>query len=168
MALLSIGLLPVLVVMLAQDISGPAASGWASFGIAGLVLAWLLLVYLPSKDKERERSVQSKDEQVKALMDRYDSERERERDDRHKRLTEFQVVLNKVSADGLVMVKEMVEQHRKDADNDRAAFEGRQQRTESVIFKAIELQTAEIKAVFQQFMSSICRYNPEQHRGKPT
>ena len=28
------------------------ASGWASFGIAGLVLSWLLMIHLPAKDKQ--------------------------------------------------------------------------------------------------------------------
>ena len=33
---------------------GAGIAGWSSFGLAGLVLAWLLLVHLPNKDKQAE------------------------------------------------------------------------------------------------------------------
>lgn len=59
--------------LLAQtDLTG--ASGWTSFGIAGMVLAWLLLVHLPAKDK-----------QIKELIDKHD---ETEKDQRTAYLAE--------------------------------------------------------------------------------
>lgn len=56
----------------AQAVSGDAfgASGWASFGIAGLVLSWLLLKHLPSKDAQLERLITLGDERALAILDK--------------------------------------------------------------------------------------------------
>lgn len=40
-------------------------SGWASAGIVGLVLSWLLFVHLPAKDKQIERLIDSFRQELK-------------------------------------------------------------------------------------------------------
>lgn len=44
------------------EVGSGAVAGWTSFGLAGLILAWLFLKHLPAKD-----------EQIKGLIDRHDS-----------------------------------------------------------------------------------------------
>ena len=44
------------------------ASGWAGAGLLGLVLGWLLLKHLPSKDAQAERMGQDKDKAVAAVV----------------------------------------------------------------------------------------------------
>ena len=57
--------------VIAQAVTGDAfgASGWASFGIAGLVLSWLLLKHLPSKDAQLERLISSSDERFTTMLE---------------------------------------------------------------------------------------------------
>lgn len=58
-------------ILLAQSVGDLAGSGgWAGAGLLGLVLAWLLLKHLPSKD-----------EQIKGLIDRSDVQRAADRAD---------------------------------------------------------------------------------------
>jgi PAS domain S-box-containing protein len=52
--------------LLAQDVLGGAA-GWSSFGIAGLVLGWLLLKRLPDNDRQLEKLLGDKDRQIKEM-----------------------------------------------------------------------------------------------------
>lgn len=47
-------------------------AGWAGAGLLGLVLAWLLLKHLPTKDAQFESLSRTKDEQILALMNRND------------------------------------------------------------------------------------------------
>lgn len=65
-------------VILAQIIAEDAIgmSGWPSFGIAGLVLGWLLLRHLPAKDQQIERIMEThskrisdKDEQIAKMVE---------------------------------------------------------------------------------------------------
>lgn len=65
------------VLLVAQDGLGGAA-GWSSFGIAGLVLAWLLLRHLPEKDKREDKRIddhraemKGKDELIEKVLARH-------------------------------------------------------------------------------------------------
>lgn len=51
---------------MADPISG--GGGWLGAGLLGLVLAWLLLRHLPSKDAQIERLVESRDAMVRAVV----------------------------------------------------------------------------------------------------
>lgn len=52
----------------AQDVSALAGNaGWAGAGLLGLVLAWLLLWHLPSKDKQIKDLIDGKDAIIKSL-----------------------------------------------------------------------------------------------------
>lgn len=57
-----------------ESISGGA--GWAGAGLLGLVLAWLLLVHLPAKDKRDDAKDKAHDETVAKLMTDFRSETE--------------------------------------------------------------------------------------------
>jgi hypothetical protein len=101
--------------MLAQDstsISGSA--GWVGTGLLGSVLAWLLFVHLPSKDKQLKDMIDSKDTQFKSMVDgmmamvqqkdgqintlvtTFSAERDKDREIRHEALNKYQDALNKV------------------------------------------------------------------------
>lgn len=63
--------------LLAQvdPISAFGAAGWSSFGIAGLILGWLLGIHLPAKDKQvkelnetKDRLLEKKDEVCASLI----------------------------------------------------------------------------------------------------
>jgi len=41
-----------MLMLFAQDVFNGGLAGWSSFGIAGLVLGWLLLKHLPDKDRQ--------------------------------------------------------------------------------------------------------------------
>ncbi len=47
------------------------ATGWTSFGIAGLVLAWLLLKHLPAKDAQIERLISRSDTELRDARKEY-------------------------------------------------------------------------------------------------
>lgn len=49
-----------------DPISGGA--GWAGAGLLGAVLAWLLLVHLPGKDKQLQGFVEAKDAQIRGFV----------------------------------------------------------------------------------------------------
>lgn len=49
-------------------ISGGAAAGWASFGLAGLILIWLFYKHLPSKDLQLEVFMKAKDAHIEAVV----------------------------------------------------------------------------------------------------
>jgi hypothetical protein len=48
------------------DITAPLSgdAGWAGTGLLGAVLAWLLFIHLPNKDKLLTASIEKKDEQI--------------------------------------------------------------------------------------------------------
>lgn len=54
-----------------DPISGGA--GWVGAGLLGLVLAWLLFIHLPAKDKQLAGLIESKDKQLADLVDSRDS-----------------------------------------------------------------------------------------------
>lgn len=49
-------------------------AGWASFGIAGLILAWLFLKHLPDKDSLIERLIEKSDTKVVHIAGAFDVE----------------------------------------------------------------------------------------------
>jgi len=49
-------------------------AGWASFGLAGLVISWLLLKYLPDQEKRMERIVLAHATEIKALNEKHDAQ----------------------------------------------------------------------------------------------
>ena len=75
--------------------SPPAAlsgdAGWAGAGLLGLVLGWLLLWYLPNKDKQFTDFVKAKDEQIKDMVSTHDARQTADR-------AAFQQALDKVVA----------------------------------------------------------------------
>lgn len=59
----------------APTVTGAGIAGWSSFGLAGLILAWLLLKHLPDKDKQIKEmlgdhrdAITEKDGQIKELL----------------------------------------------------------------------------------------------------
>lgn len=96
----------------------PGAGGWASFGLAGLILAWLFMVHLPAKDKL------ILDQSMIARQDR-----DEDRKFRHE-------LGNKFSG----IVAEVLKCFKEETEKDRDARERRDLRVED----ALKLQTAEI------------------------
>jgi hypothetical protein len=46
------------------------ASGWVGAGLLGGVLAWLLFIHLPAKDKQLREVLDAKDKQITDLLDK--------------------------------------------------------------------------------------------------
>lgn len=51
-----------------DPISGGA--GWVGAGLLGVVLAWLLFVHLPAKDKQLKELLEGKDKQIENILTR--------------------------------------------------------------------------------------------------
>lgn len=75
--------------LLAQMEALSGATGWTSFGIAGLVLAWLLLKHIPEKDK-----------QLKDLIDAHSIQTDKAHDD-------CRIERKEVDARHVVAIKDM-------------------------------------------------------------
>ncbi len=45
-------------------------AGWVGAGLLGSVLAWLLFVHLPAKDKQLKELLEGKDKQIEAILTR--------------------------------------------------------------------------------------------------
>lgn len=52
---------------------GLASGGWASAGLLGMVLGWLLIIHLPAKDKQIKELVESKDVLVQGITEKHGS-----------------------------------------------------------------------------------------------
>lgn len=52
-----------------EPISGGA--GWVGAGLLGAVLAWLLLVHIPAKDKQIKDLIEAKDAQYERMLDKF-------------------------------------------------------------------------------------------------
>lgn len=63
-----IGSLALLLAQTPPPIVSGDVAGWSSFGITGLVLAWLLLQHLPAKDKQIKEMQEGKDRQILGLI----------------------------------------------------------------------------------------------------
>jgi hypothetical protein len=61
--------MPWLLLAQGDPISAFGAAGWSSFGIAGLVLGWLLIIHLPAKDKQVKELNESKDKSLEKKDD---------------------------------------------------------------------------------------------------
>lgn len=145
----------VLFAQVTDPLSGGA--GWVGAGLLGAVLAWLLFVHLPGKDKQVGDLVNLKDQQVTAMMKMQIEEREQDRLARHDVANKFQEALTDILKDHKTEFKFMNDQHVRDADRDRAAF---LQRSDSIKL-AIEKQTLEL----QKTIAESCKfYMPN---GKP-
>ena len=60
----------------------PEPSGWAGAGLLGLVLAWLLFIHLPAKDKQIVEANDKKDIQMASVLATMTEERDKDRTDR--------------------------------------------------------------------------------------
>lgn len=61
------------VAVLAQSVADPVAggAGWIGAGLLGSVLAWLLFVHLPAKDKQLKEMIEGKDAMMRDLTDKH-------------------------------------------------------------------------------------------------
>jgi gas vesicle protein len=50
------------------------SAGWTSAGLAGLVLAWLLLKYLPAKDEQLRQLLDAQDKQLKETIESHSTQ----------------------------------------------------------------------------------------------
>lgn len=126
---------------IADPISGGA--GWVGAGLLGLVMSWLLMVHLPSKDKQLRELIDGKDSALKDVMGRQETEREKERLARHEMAGLFQRTIAEISVTNSLT-----------ADKDREIFVQRLDAVRS----AVEKQTTELKTAI---MTS-CRANEYQ------
>ena len=55
-------------------------AGWAGAGLLGLVLAWLLLVHLPSKDKQMAEKDKAKDAAIEKIVMEFAAESRQQRE----------------------------------------------------------------------------------------
>ena len=110
--------------------TGPAALTAA--GLLAMVLAWIFTKHLPAKD-----------EQLKGLLMMQIQERETERSSRSKQSELFAAIIERLH-----------EQHKKDAEADRQAFETRNGKVEAAIMH----QTTELKLELQKQMNSVCKF----------
>lgn len=69
-----------MLLLLAQADSLSGGGGWLGAGLLGLVLAWLLLVHLPAKDKQLDKMMDGKDAALTAQRDKFLLELKEERD----------------------------------------------------------------------------------------
>ncbi len=62
------------VVMAAADeVSTTGIAGWSSFGLAGLILAWLLLKHLPEKDRQLDAKDKAHEARIDVLVKMHDN-----------------------------------------------------------------------------------------------
>lgn len=126
-----------------DPLSGGA--GWMGAGLLGVVLAWLLLLHLPAKDK-----------QMKEMIEVQAKERLEERLSREKVAETLKVSMAESAKEHTSNLKEFQLQHIKDAERDREAFMNRNKNIEA----AIQLQTKEL----QLALGTACRF---QHMPQP-
>lgn len=113
-------------------------SGWLGAGLLGLVLAWLLWVHLPAKDKQIRELIADKDTQLEKLITAWSVDREKDRVSRHEVTNAFQKAITDLHT-----------QHEQDAEKDRSAFLAR---TSGFM---VELRT---------MLATVCRYQlPPAH-----
>lgn len=158
--------------VLAQVPTDPLSggAGWVGAGLLGAVLAWLMFVHLPAKDKQAEAKdakiasiVEIKDKQIAAILTENTLERERERTDRHDRANAFQKLLNDLAKDHKEQMREMHNEHAIDAEKDRQAFLVRSSEIGNVMKMAIERQTLELEkairgtCMFQQSLPQVIK-----------
>lgn len=144
--------------ILAQEVPNALAgnAGWAGAGLLGVILGWLLFWHLPKKDKQLEDVIRKKDDQFEQMVKDIADEREKERETRHGVANASQEFINKMAVTFTATLEGIRQQHKEDAERDRAAFDVRNQRIE----QAILLQTEQLKAA----LATVCRF---QHLAHP-
>lgn len=120
-----------------------SGAGWVGAGLLGAVLSWLMFRYLPAKDQQISKIIETKDGQFDSLLKSQELEREKDRSERHDRNNAFQKSIN-----------DLYVQHSVEAEKDRQAF---LQRSENVRM-AIEKQTLEL----ERAIKSSCMYHANQ------
>jgi hypothetical protein len=68
-------MLDLLVLLAAEEAQFPGivgGAGWVGAGMLGSVLAWLLFIHLPAKDKQIEKLIDRQDTFVKNITDRHE------------------------------------------------------------------------------------------------
>lgn len=88
-------------------------SGWMGAGLLGLVLAWLLLKHLPSKDEQIKDLLKTKDTQIENLTGKYTAALD-------KAVADHKQALDKVVADHKETIKLVVEKTTSESDSIRA------------------------------------------------
>ncbi len=186
-----------LLLLFAQDptTTGLAGNaGWAGAGLLGLVLAWIFFFHLPAKDKQMEKMLADnareradtakerdvKDDKIEAMLkegasergkiiERFDAEREKDRAERHERAGSYQTLMNNANIAYVQTIKEIEEQHRKDALLDREAFMQRNVKVEEAVNKveaAVHAQTANLTSLFQLSLQGVCKYERDREARK--
>ena len=168
----------VIGMVMAQSEASAVASGWASFGIAGLVLSWLLLIHLPAKDKQTLALAAEVSSARRESEERYETERVAERLARHERANNFQAMLNQISLSHERSIKELNEQHSReakemndqhvrDAAADREAFIARQDDIKNAIVQSLAAQGTSLELAIIRAVQGICRFSGECDNYKP-
>lgn len=114
--------------LIAQSDSLSGGAGWAGAGLLGLVLAWLLFVHLPAKDKQLKEFTEGKDKHVTELTVTYENKlevaikafKEESKEDK----AEFKMALDAVLAHCEKETKELVEAFRSEMNK---LFKGERQ-----------------------------------------
>ncbi len=151
-----------------DPISGGA--GWVGAGLLGGVLAWLMFVRLPATDRALEKAMNTKDTQIKELADAKDNQikelirsngeqMDRERKARHEIADKAQQITTQTAMQFEKAMADIKEQHRIDAEKDRASFMQRDSDRVGRLEDAIKIQTASLISA----MGTSCRF---QHPGK--
>lgn len=155
-------MMPMLVLLADIDpLSGGA--GWAGAGLLGLVLAWVLFVNIPARDKAAKDSldefrayVHDTEARFDKLVDAQKAEREKEIRARHEMLDKFQITLSKIELDHRQDFNVMQDQARVNAEKDRTEFRNRN----DVLVAALANQTTELKMAI---IAGACRFKPGDH-----
>lgn len=99
--------------LFAQVDSLSGSGGWLGAGLFGLVLAWLLLVHLPAKDKQLMDLIESKDAALKLQRDKFVEEQKAEREcheaEQEKARAAFEKALDTITAHCKDETRQMIE-----------------------------------------------------------
>lgn len=141
------------------------ASGWIGVGLLGPVLAWLLWVHLPAKDKQIKDLLEVQDKNTREFLESanversnlvqlHSKERETDRTARHEVANMFQVAIANATQNYSNTIEKIENQHRLDAQADRDAFLQRNKAVE----EAIRQQTSELKTQLGLAIQGSCRW----------
>lgn len=101
-------LLLLCVLMLSQatdPISGGA--GWVGTGLLGSVLAWILFVSIPNKDKQIGKMIEDKDKLVELLVDKFSTEMASARADNKESVTKEREICERRHVEMVAEVREV-------------------------------------------------------------
>lgn len=111
-------------------------SGWVGTGLLGSVLAWLLWVHLPAKDKQVSDMLDRHAVVVADLQKSSTEERNKEREARHSLVDQYQKAM-----------LQLIEGNAAESKEDRKSFQDRQMRLEDMF----HAQITELKIMIQGF-----------------